>query len=100
MMHDLMHRIQRIGKLLAHAASIALLASAALAQSQYGFFTGEVSQGYNFQNYPVYFLNFPNGTLFGYYTFAAGATNYLYHFDLGTGVYIDGNDASHDAYLD
>ena len=41
------------------------------------FFTGEVALADS-----VYYLTFPGGNLFGYYSFQADP-NYLYHFDLG-----------------
>ncbi len=57
------------------------------------FFTGEAALGTS----GVYYLAFPNGNVFGYYSFAFFP--YLYHFDLGFEYFIDANDGSGNAYL-
>ena len=54
------------------------------------FFTGEDSLGSG-----VYYLQFPNGNLFGYYNF----TNFpiFYHYDMGFEAFIDGGNGA--AYM-
>ncbi len=54
------------------------------------FFTGAVSLGGS-----VYYLQFPNGNLFGYYNFLNFPI--LYHYDLGFEAFVDGGNG--DAYL-
>ncbi len=54
------------------------------------FFTGDVSLGNG-----VYYLQLPNGNLFGYFSFVAGAV--FYHFDMGYETFIPGPAA--DVYL-
>jgi hypothetical protein len=54
------------------------------------FFTGEVSLGSG-----VYYLQFPNGTPFGYYNYPS--TSIIYHYDMGFEAFIAGSGA--DAYL-
>ncbi len=54
------------------------------------FFTGEVSLGSS-----VYYLQFPNGNLLGYYTFVASSV--FYHYDMGFETFIPGSAA--DIYL-
>jgi C1A family cysteine protease/sugar lactone lactonase YvrE len=54
------------------------------------FFTGEVSLSNG-----VYYLQFPDGSLFGYYTHIAGG--WIYHFDMGY-VYVSPGNGS-DVYL-
>ena len=57
------------------------------------FFDGEtgLSNG-------VYYLQFPSGNYFGYYSFLTDA-DYLYHFDLGYEYLIDANDGKSGLYL-
>jgi uncharacterized repeat protein (TIGR01451 family) len=55
------------------------------------FFTGEVSLGSG-----VYYLQFSNGNLFGYYNFPVFPT-ILYHYDMGFEAFIDGGNGA--AYL-
>ncbi len=50
------------------------------------FFNGETALGSG-----VYYLQFPNGNYFGYYSFLS-QPGYLYHFDLGYEYYTDAND--------
>ena len=52
------------------------------------FFSGEVDLSAG-----VYYLQFPNGNLFGYYNYSAFP--YLYHYDLGFEYFLDANDSSH-----
>ncbi len=54
------------------------------------FFSGEAALGNN-----IYYLAFPNGNVFGYYSTAYYP--YLYHFDAGFSYFVDGGNAS--AYL-
>jgi hypothetical protein len=54
------------------------------------FFTGEVSLGSG-----VYYLQFPDGIPFGYYSFVAGSL--FYHYDMGYEAFIPGSAA--DVYL-
>ena len=57
------------------------------------FFTGQsgLSGG-------VYYLVFPNGNYFGYYSFLTDP-NYLYHFDMGYEYVFDANDGNSGVYL-
>ncbi len=57
------------------------------------FFTGEVAIGSTGVNYLV----FPNGNVFGYYTYKFFP--YLYHFDFGFVYFLDANDGTGNAYL-
>ncbi len=56
------------------------------------FFNGEIplSNG-------VYYLTFPNGNLFGYYSYAVFP--YLYHFDFGFIYFLDPNDGQGNIYF-
>lgn len=54
------------------------------------FFTGEVSVGSG-----VYYLQFPDGTVFGYINFVAPTI--FYHYDMGYEAFVDGGNGS--AYL-
>ena len=56
------------------------------------FFNGEVALANG-----VYYLGFPNGNFFGYYTFAFFP--YLYHFDLGFVYFVDAQDAARGAFF-
>ncbi len=56
------------------------------------FFVGEVSLGGG-----VYYLQFPNGDLFGYYNFPSFPI--LYHYDLGFEAFVDALDGNAGAYL-
>jgi hypothetical protein len=50
------------------------------------FFTGEVSLGNG-----VYYLQFPNGNVFGYYSYLTDP-HWIYHFDMGFEYWFDAND--------
>src|ERR1022692_1824743 len=50
------------------------------------FFTGEVALSNG-----VYYLQFPNGNLFGYYSYLSDP-HYIYHFDMGYEYLFDAND--------
>ena len=50
------------------------------------FFSGEVSLGNG-----VYYLQFPNGTPFGYYAYLTDP-RFIYHFDMGFEYWFDAND--------
>jgi alpha-tubulin suppressor-like RCC1 family protein len=54
------------------------------------FFTGEVSLGSG-----VYYLQFPNGNVFGYYNYPSFPI--VYHYDLGFEAFVDGGNGA--AYL-
>jgi uncharacterized repeat protein (TIGR01451 family) len=56
------------------------------------FFNGEISLGG-----AVYYLTFPNGTLFGYYGYLG--SGWIYHFDLGYEYVLPSGDANGDVYL-
>jgi hypothetical protein len=68
--------------------TVSLNITAALAPP--AFFTGEVSLGSG-----VEYLQFPNKTVFGYYTFVAGTI--FYHYDMGYEAFIPGS--ASDIYL-
>ena len=57
------------------------------------FFTGETALGGGW-----YYLQFANGTPFGYYTYLPDQ-NFIYHLDLGFEYLIDANDANHGIYF-
>ena len=57
------------------------------------FFAGEVALSNG-----VYYLAFPNGNLFGYYSYFSDP-DYLYHFDLGYEYVIDAQDGQGGVYL-
>jgi hypothetical protein len=57
------------------------------------FFSGEVSLGNG-----VYYLQFPNGTPFGYYAYLTDQ-NFIYHFDLGFEYLFDANDANNGIFF-
>jgi photosystem II stability/assembly factor-like uncharacterized protein len=57
------------------------------------FFSGEVSLGNG-----IYYLQFPNGTPFGYYTYLSDP-HWIYHFDMGYEYWFDANDANHGIYF-
>ena len=50
------------------------------------FFSGEISLGNG-----VYYLQFPNGTPFGYYSYLSDP-RWIYHFDMGFEYWFDAND--------
>jgi plastocyanin len=50
------------------------------------FFTGEIPLGNG-----VYYLQFPNGTPFGYYAYLSDP-HFIYHFDMGYEYWFDAND--------
>ncbi len=56
------------------------------------FFSGEAALSNG-----VYYLAFPNGNIFGYYTYVFFP--YLYHFDLGFEYFFDAQDSAKGAYL-
>ncbi len=56
------------------------------------FFAGEVSVGSG-----VYYLTFPDGNLFGYYTYFPGS--FIYHYDMGPEYVFPSNDAYGDVYF-
>jgi N-acetylneuraminic acid mutarotase len=57
------------------------------------FFSGEVSLGNG-----VYYLQFPNGTPFGYYSYLTDA-RWFYHFDMGYEYWFDANDGHNGIYF-
>jgi hypothetical protein len=57
------------------------------------FFTGEVALSNG-----VYYLQFPNGTPFGYYSYLADQ-RFIYHFDMGFEYWFDANDANHGIFF-
>ena len=57
------------------------------------FFAGESSLGSG-----VYYLTFPSGNPFGYYSFLPNPA-YIYHFDLGYEYVFDANDSNSGVYL-
>jgi uncharacterized repeat protein (TIGR03803 family) len=57
------------------------------------FFDGQMAVGNG-----VYYLPFPNGNYFGYYSFLSDA-NYIYHFDLGYEYVFDAADGMGGVYL-
>jgi hypothetical protein len=57
------------------------------------FFTGETALGGGW-----YYLQFPNGTPFGYYSYLTDP-NYIYHLDLGFEYLFDANDVNHAIYF-
>jgi len=57
------------------------------------FFTGEIA----LQN-GVYYLQFPNGTPFGYYAYL-GDPRWIYHFDMGFEYWFDANDGHSGIYF-
>jgi hypothetical protein len=57
------------------------------------FFNGEIALGGGW-----YYLQFANGTPFGYYSYLPDP-NYIYHIDLGFEYLFDANDANHAIYF-
>jgi hypothetical protein len=57
------------------------------------FFMGEVSLGNG-----VYYLQFPNGTPFGYYSYLTDR-RFIYHFDMGFEYWFDANDGLNGIYF-
>ena len=57
------------------------------------FFTGETALGGGF-----YYLQFANGTPFGYYSYLSNQ-NFIYHIDLGFEYLFDANDVNHAIYF-
>jgi len=57
------------------------------------FFNGETALGGGF-----YYLQFANGTLFGYYSYLSNQ-NFIYHIDLAFEYLLDANDANHGIYF-
>ena len=57
-----------------------------VANASAAFFTGEVSLGNG-----VFYLQFPNGTPFGYYAYLSDP-RFIYHFDMGYEYWFDAND--------
>jgi hypothetical protein len=62
------------------------------ATSHPAFFTGEVSVGSG-----VYYLQLPNGNVFGYYNYQFFPV--IYHYDLGFESFLDANDGKSGAFL-
>jgi hypothetical protein len=63
------------------------------APSHLAFFTGEIALGGGW-----YYLQFANGTPFGYYSYLSDQ-NFIYHIDLGFEYLFDANDANHGIYF-
>ena len=61
--------------------------------AQPSFFNGEIA----LQN-GVYYLQFPNGTPFGYYTYLTDP-RWIYHFDMGYEYWFDANDGHSGIYF-
>jgi plastocyanin len=57
------------------------------------FFNGETALGGGF-----YYLQFPNGTPFGYYSYLSNQ-NFIYHIDLAFEYLLDANDVNHGIYF-
>ena len=57
------------------------------------FFNGEIALGSGW-----YYLQFPNGTPFGYYSYLPDQ-RFIYHIDLGFEYLFDANDANHGIYF-
>jgi hypothetical protein len=57
------------------------------------FFSGEVLLGNG-----IYYLQFPNGTPFGYYSYLSDPY-WIYHFDMGYEYWFDANDGHNGIYL-
>ena len=57
------------------------------------FFTGETALGNG-----VYYLQFPNGTPFGYYSYLTDPF-WIYHFDMGYEYWFDANDGQNGIYF-
>ena len=57
------------------------------------FFSGEVALGNG-----VYYLQFPNGTPFGYYAYLTDP-HWIYHFDMGYEYWFDANDGHNGIYF-
>ena len=57
------------------------------------FFAGEASLGSG-----AYYLAFPNGNVFGYYSYLSDP-NYIYHFDMGYEYIVDANDGQGGIYF-
>ena len=57
------------------------------------FFNGEIALGGGW-----YYLQFPNGTPFGYYSYLPDQ-HFIYHIDLGFEYLFDANDANHGIYF-
>jgi hypothetical protein len=62
-------------------------------QNHPSFFTGETALGGGW-----YYLQFANGTPFGYYSYLTDP-NYIYHLDLGFEYLFDANDVNHAIYF-
>ncbi len=78
---------------------LAIVLSCLLPLQSYGqaahppFFNGEVPL-----NNGVYYLSFPNGNFFGYYSYLSDP-RYIYHFDLGYEYLFDANDGRGGIYF-
>ena len=72
------------------------LTSALAPEVHPAFFAGEVLLSNN-----IYYLQFPNGTPFGYYAYfvVMNDPNWLYHFDMGFEYFSDANDNNGGIYL-
>ena len=67
--------------------------ASAAATNSGAFFTGATALGNG-----VYYLAFPNGNYFGYYSYLSDP-NYIYHFDLGYEYVFNANDGKGGVYL-
>ncbi|MDB5071025.1 MAG: hypothetical protein JWM87_2136 [Candidatus Eremiobacteraeota bacterium] len=75
-------------------SSAALSAGTPVAHTPHpSFFNGEVALSNG-----VYYLQLPNGNIFGYYSYLPDS-NFIYHFDLGYEYLIDANDGRGGMYM-
>ena len=74
-------------------ATLSLVVAASGGYSLPAFFTGEAALGSG-----VYYLSFPNGNYFGYYSFLSDP-DYIYHFDLGYEYVFDAHDGQGGVYF-
>ena len=75
------------------AAKLSALAPAVVHPA---FFAGEIALSNNW-----YYLQFANGTPFGYYTYlvAMNDPDFIYHIDMGFEQFFDANDNNHGIYF-
>ena len=81
-----------VGSLSSVSAPVYITAEQTATQNA-AFFTGETALSNG-----VYYLSFPNGNYFGYYSFLPNPA-YLYHFDLGFEYVFDAADGKSGVYL-
>lgn len=74
------------------AASVTWSFTTAASPSHPPFFAGEISEGNG-----VYYLQFPNKNIFGFYNYQYFPI--LYHYDLGFEYFVDANDGQGGAYF-